>query len=206
MTGFSNSGTPASKVALQNQAPVYLPMDDDRNNPKFREQNPWVVFVDRSDPRITDPSSRDSVTRSAASGSPDAKSGNENPSLHDNPANPSGDSDQERELMNQNNMPDQSDGDAGIDYGAAATEGVDPDLIANSDGPNPDNSTQGVSSAPSVTRYSKTVMPPYNLSIQEETYVVENESGDGIPTYSVVLSFDAEGYELEYTALVVKQP
>lgn len=206
LTDSRNSGTPASKVALQNQSPIYLPVDDHRNNAKFMELYPWVVFVNRSDPRLVDANDMDPVTRSSPAFFSEFIMGNENPSMHDFPAALSGDYDSNDEWMENNEIGrTPSDGDRGIKHSDAASEGYDPNRIANDIGSVPDNSTQSDRVAPEITRVSDSVLPPYNLSIQTDTYVIENQSLDGIPTYSVVLSFDADGYELEYIPVVVKQ-
>lgn len=204
MTRSKDSGKPASKAALQNQPIVYLSEDDHRNNSKFRKRYPYVIFVDSSDPRILNANEMDSVTRSDPSVFSRVFPNSENPQTHFSPGADGGLEDGDIDGVDQPSVPD---GEPGIKGTDAGQEGYDADGVGKgAEGSLPDASSQSSGLLDGIDgRGEGQVMPPYDLAIDEGTYVVENESLDGIPTYSVTLTFESDGQGFDYVPLLVKQ-
>jgi len=189
----------ASKAALQNQPTMILPFDDHRNNPKFRADHPYVVFSSQSTPTVNTANQLDSTQRSDPSVSSQSIPNPEMPSAQPPPG-----------VVEQSSSAEQSfgggaTGDPGLQFSDASQENYGIDYVSSdSDAGMPDGSRWGAGGA-AVDNTPDGVVVPYELFVEEDTFTLETDSLDGIPTYSVTVTFDSDGTESEYEVEFVKK-
>ena len=205
MTKSKKVGKSAIKSVLQNQKHIILPVDDARNNPRFRKSHPYVIFKGRSEPPVLPYSRLSAVAKSSVTTRsniiPDSLSG----TTHLNPTRMVEDSeeyvDQAYETARASSIDEGSEDSFlfhevaqesyDIDFDNTVGGGVEPIVP----------STEGVA----IVSQDISMLPPTNLSVSDFALNAETNSTDGNPTYIATLAFESMGLEGDYEIRLIKQ-
>lgn len=188
----------AVKAALQNLPPMVFPIDDPRNNKIFRQQYPNAVFDDYLYNEQLRANQMNSPDRNDPGISSEKIDPSEPPSAHATPGN----------MMTEDYMsPTDNDdsgrtgdeGEAGWKFSDLSHESYDQDGMRKSLVVRPALSMWGDEAENGDQGYtSRTVAVPYDIMLKSDTFVLEPDSEDGIPTYRVSLEFEGDELEVEY--------
>jgi len=206
-----HGGNPASKKIVQNRHRLVLPIDDHRNNEKFRLTHPDVVFEGLSKPKKKKASKLHPIhkhnhhikTKHIPHGhvpNSHAKSGDVSMTPED---------DALYNLMYEEHVQDndsEENGDGSEDFLFHEMINEEFDLFLDDQYfggtyPEPNGNING-----SVVHDEyENLPPPTNLSISSVTLEPQVISGDGIPTYVASLFFSTIGNDDEYEIRIMKQ-
>jgi hypothetical protein len=205
------SGQPASRSAVQNERRIVLPIDDPRNNPRYRHLHPNVVFEGKSEKKHkkakhhTHHKKHDHHTKTKKHHH--GHHSHAHPTAH-NPVRHAGqnaDDDMEYSEYTEVDGDDEYSNDQGEDF--AFHEMIGEEYDVHSDGyenngwtPTPIGTTNGTITTETVTHLA----PPQNIRI-EVTPDAQTNSGDGIPTYMAALYFSSDAVADDYEIRIVKQ-
>lgn len=204
MTQNPQSGRSDSTNIVRSNRPFVLPIDDPRNNPKFRKAHPQVKFEGHSKPRVA----KNKDLHPAQKHRPEIKTKHKQGRLgtHSSHA-PAGSvspaiGNHTDSLIDGN--PSDSDGDEdGFSMHEVADEAYTPEQDANEYGHAGLDRLRAIDGVVADTQ-DHNIAAPTNLSVDSFLFMTEGLDGTGVPTYSATLSFDSEiGYQ-DYEIRIVK--
>lgn len=203
MTQRPTSGKPDITSVVRQRKHLILPIDDPRNNDRYRKAHPDVIFKGYSKPKILGYSDLNPAERNR----PGIRTSNNTTtqaahSSHAPAGNPSlAQSDYVNDLLDSE-IPEASgsgESDEPFFYYEVSSE----DYVPEDYGYQPvrnSRSSEGVS----TDEDGGELIPPTNLYVYDIAVIPEVDSSDGIPTYMATLTFDAENSADDYEIRIVK--
>ena len=208
------SGQAPHKTIGQNEQRLVLPVTDHRNNPKFRERHPMVIFEGKAKPKsrkVKDIHSAQKHHSHTKTHKIVAKKVNTHHSVGGKTnAFPS---DPEDEILSDGpaGSVDVTDSDEGEVEGGESwlfNEISDEQYDAELDNDYYNGAipiASGPTEAVSVVDTAPTIVNPTQLSVSSPTVEAKVTSQDGIPTYTATLSFSQSVNSDDYEVRIVKQ-
>lgn len=208
MAKSKKSGKPAVKPALQNHPPIVLPVDDPRNNAKYKKEHPYVTFKGKSKPPVKKVPAlpRTKVSKPVTKVKPIPQSGI--PKTHPKVTVHTQDYDDDtvsavEQSLDLDSDSDNFNSDAPFLFHEIAQENYDVDYDNELGGTIDPSvlSTEGVI----TSETSDVLTPPSNLAVDDITITAQVNSKDGLPTYTATLSFNANDFDEDYEIRLVKK-
>ena len=210
MTG--NVERPDVRGAVRYNTPMTLPVDDPRNNARFRRLFPNVKFEGKSkNPKKVLPGQYPSVQRNNPNVSLVQPPNLGNPSSHSSPNNTVPSAQVADQLAERTNTPEVDPNENPDNLGAfsfydVASEGYTAGLDSTrNDSQNSNINRVGANTGATNSNLTNPVNIPTNLNVYNITLSPQISSGDGIATYVATVSFDAPFPADDYEVRLVKQ-
>ena len=204
------SGNPATKKIQQHDHRLVLPIDDSRNNPKFRREHPNVVFEGKKKPKVVHPKKQHPAVKHSKETKAHHIAPKKKPTSHPSPRTPVITSDPSITDLIDGPDPEDEILDDTEDDGESFlfNELVDENYDMESDMVLYNGSTAipaGVLEGVNTSDTAPTLTPPENLSVANLTLEAQTDAQDGIATYAATLAFSSTGYDEDYEVRIIKQ-
>lgn len=204
------SGSPATKRIQQHDHRIVLPIDDQRNNPKFRREHPNVVFEGKKKPKVVHPKKHHPAvkhrkdTKAHHVVAKKKPTGQPAPRTPDVPLDPTITELVDGPDISEAIADDAEEGGESFLFNELVDESFDLDMddaLYNGATAIPSGFLDGVN----TTDTAPNLTPPENLSVANVTLEAQVNAQDGNATYAGTLLFTSTGFDEDYEIRIMKQ-